>query len=85
LEKTDDNGKDYKADQTTNAIFIQDEIELGAFQIILGTRVDDHERWGTEINPNAAIAYRATEKSRLRASVAKAFSAPDLVKLYAEG
>ncbi|MGD9156436.1 MAG: TonB-dependent receptor [Bacillota bacterium] len=85
LEKSDDNGKDYTADQTTNALFIQDEIELGDFQVILGTRVDDHELWGTEINPNASIAYRVTEKSRLRASVAKAFSAPNLVKLYGEG
>ncbi len=83
-ELIDDNGKVYAADQTTNALFIQDEIDLAPFQVILGTRFDDHDRWGSEVNPNLSVGYQLNEKARLRGSVGKAFTAPTLVALYAD-
>ena len=84
-EDIDDPGKGYEADQTINALFIQDEMDLAPVQIVLGTRVDDHQRWGTQVNPNLSLGYQLNEQTRLRASVGKAFKAPGLVNLYAEG
>ncbi len=83
-ELIDDHGKAYSADQTTTALFIQDEIDLAPFQVILGTRFDDHDRWGSEVNPNLSVGYQLNEKARIRGSVGKAFTAPTLVSLYAD-
>jgi outer membrane cobalamin receptor len=81
-EDVDDKGKGYDADQTLNSFFLQDEIDFSPFILVLGLRVDDHDEWGTETNPKASLLYRVTEDLKLRASVGRAFRAPDLVKLY---
>ena len=84
-EKVDDKGKVYKADQTLHSFFIQDEIDFSPFTFVLGMRVDDHDRWDTEVNPKASLLYKVNENFKLRASVGRAFRAPTLVKLYADG
>lgn len=81
-EEIDDEGKGYDADQTLNSFFLQDEIDLSPFVLVLGLRVDDHDEWGTETNPKASLMYKVTDAFKLRASVGRAFRAPDLVKLY---
>ena len=83
-EKVDDKGKVYKADQTLHSFFIQDEIDFSPFIFVLGTRIDDHDRWDTEFNPKASLLYKVNEDFKLRASVGRAFRAPTLVKLYAD-
>jgi outer membrane receptor for ferrienterochelin and colicins len=85
LEKIDDRGKGYDADQTTDGLFIQDEIDLAPFQVVFGTRVDHHELWGTQVNPNLSVAYQLNDKAKIRGSVGKAFTAPAMVKLYGDG
>ena len=84
-EKVDDKGKAYKADQTLHSFFIQDEIDFSPFIFVLGARIDDHNRWGTEVNPKASLLYKVSEDFKLRASVGRAFRGPTLVKLYADG
>jgi len=84
-EDIDDRGKAYKADQTLHSFFVQDEIDLEPFTLVLGTRVDEHDKWGSEINPKASLLYKVTEDFKLRGSVGTAFRAPTLVKLYADG
>lgn len=84
-EKVDDKGKVYKADQTLHSFFIQDEMDFSPFIFVLGTRIDDHDRWDTEVNPKASLLYKVNENFKLRASVGRAFRAPTLVKLYADG
>lgn len=84
-EDIDDKGKGYDGSQTLNSFFLQDEIDFSPFVFVLGLRVDDHDKWGTEINPKASLMYKATDALKFRASVGRAFKAPDLVKLYGEG
>jgi len=84
-EEVDDKGKVYKADQTLHSFFIQDEIDFSPFIFVLGTRIDDHDKWGTEVNPKASLLYKVSEDFKLRASVGRAFRGPTLVKLYADG
>jgi len=81
-EDIDDRGKDYKADQTLHGFFLQDEIDFSPFAFVLGTRIDNHDRWQTEVNPKASLLYKITEDLKLRGSVGKAFRGPALVKLY---
>jgi len=83
-EDIDDKGKKYKADQFLHSFFIQDEIDFSPFILVLGTRVDKHDRWGTEVNPKVSLLYKVSEDFKLRASVGRAFRGPTLVKLYAD-
>ena len=84
-EEIDDKGKIYEADQTTHSFFLQDEIDMDPFTLVLGARLDEHDRWGTEFNPKAAVAYKIHENFKLKASVGTAFKAPTLTELYADG
>jgi len=83
-EDVDDKGKNYKADQYLHSFFIQDEMDFSPFIFVLGTRIDNHDRWGTEVNPKASFLYKISKNLKLRASIGRAFRGPTLVKLYAD-
>jgi outer membrane receptor for ferrienterochelin and colicins len=80
-----DKGKDYKAHQTTNSYFLQDEIAFDPFTFIVGARIDDHDKWDTQVNPKFSMLYKVTDSFKLRGSVGTAFRGPSLTKLYADG
>lgn len=73
-----------KIDQTLNSIYLQDEIDLSPVVLVLGARLDSHERWGEESNPKASVMFKATDDLKFRASVGRAFKAPSLLSLYDE-
>lgn len=77
-------GRNSTIDQTQNSVFVQDEIDLSPVTLVLGARLDSHERWGEEFNPKASMMYRATDALKFRASVGQAFKAPSLLSLYDE-
>lgn len=83
-EGINDKGKAYEADQTIHSFFIQDESMFGPFTFVLGTRIDNHDRWGTEVNPKLNVMLKIIENFKLRASVGKAFRSPPLVRLYGD-
>lgn len=83
-EDQDDKGKDFNKDQTIHSFFIQDEINLKPFTFVLGTRIDHHDKWGTQFNPKASLLYKVTDNFKLRGSIGRAFRGPTLVKLYAD-
>ncbi len=83
-ENIDDQGKDYKADQKLHSFYLQSEINLHPVVFVLGTRVDDHDLWGTEINPKGSVLIKITNDLKLRGSVGTAFKSPSLAKLYAD-
>jgi outer membrane receptor for ferrienterochelin and colicin len=80
-----DKGKAYKGDQNLHSFYAQDEITLNPFIVVLGTRVDHHDRWGTEVTPKASILYTVTRDLKVRGSVGTAFKGPSLAKLYGDG
>jgi outer membrane receptor for ferrienterochelin and colicins len=84
-EDIDDRGKEYEADQSLYSFFLQDEINLKSLTLLLGTRLDDHDRWGNEANFNAGILYKVSRNFKLRGSIGTAFKGPSLAKLYADG
>ncbi len=81
-ENIDDVKKDYIASQTMHSFYAQDEISLGHLVMVLGTRVDKHDLWGTIFNPKANFKLSITDNLKLRASVGRSFRQPKLVKLY---
>ena len=68
----------YDFESSSNAYYIQDEIELGDIIFTLGARLDDHEKFGTEISPNLGLVYKLSENQRLKASYGEGFKAPSL-------
>ena len=68
--------------QLTNSFFIQDEIEFLPFSLVMGTRIDHHDKWGTIVNPNAGLVYRLTKDLKLKGSVGSAFKEPPMCHLY---
>lgn len=84
-EDIDDKGKSYKANQDLHSIYFQDEIDIKPLVVVIGTRIDQHDRWGTEVNPKASLLYSITDNLKLRGSVGTAFKGPSLVKLYGDG
>ena len=68
--------------QLTNSLFVQDEIDFNPLYTVIGVRVDNHDKWGTVINPCAGLLYRLTEGVKLRGSVGSAFKDPPMCHLY---
>jgi outer membrane receptor for ferrienterochelin and colicin len=84
-EGIEDKGKDYQANQDLHSIYLQDEIDIRPLVVVIGMRIDYHDRWGTEVNPKASLLYEVTDGLKIRGSVGTAFKAPSLVKLYGDG
>ncbi len=67
---------------TVWSFYLQDEISPEPFSIVIGGRIDNHSLYGTEFNPKASIMWEISEKTRLRASVGRAFKSPTIRQLY---
>jgi len=76
-EKTTSVGfSSYDERTSTNAIFIQDNIQYGKHQFLVAARNTDHEDFGNHATWNLEYGYQATPKLRLLAGVGTAFRAP---------
>ncbi len=67
---------------TVWSFYIQDEISPKPFNIVIGGRIDNHSLYDTEFNPKASIMWEVSEKTRLRASIGRAFKSPTIRQLY---
>lgn len=67
---------------TVWSFYLQDEITLRPFSIVVGGRIDDHSLYGTEFNPKASVMCEISDKTRLRASAGRAFKSPTIRQLY---
>lgn len=67
---------------TVGSFYLQDEITLKPFSIVIGGRIDNHSLYGTEFNPKASIMWEISDKTRLRASTGRAFKSPTIRQLY---
>jgi len=71
-----------RAEQTHYAAFAQDEIILGErWALTLGSRLDQHEEFGTELSPRAYLLYHATDALTFKGGVGSGFKAPTLKQL----
>ncbi len=65
-----------------NALFLQDEIELGhGLTFTVGARYDDHEIFGNEISPRAYLVWEASDDLVVKGGYGHAFKAPTLKQI----
>lgn len=64
-------------------IFIEDKLTLlDRLVISLGLRNDYHSTFEEEISPRAALLYNLSDKTKIRASIGKAYRAPSINDLF---
>ncbi|PKM24376.1 MAG: TonB-dependent receptor [Gammaproteobacteria bacterium HGW-Gammaproteobacteria-13] len=78
LEHNQNLGKETEVDQ--KAIYLQDEFSLGALDITLAGRWDDHEVFGGAFSPRLYGVYNLTDNWVLKGGAGKAFKAPDITQ-----
>lgn len=64
------------------SLYLQDEITLKPFSVVIGGRLDDHSLYGTEFNPKTSLMWEVTDNTRLRASIGRAFKTPTIRQIY---
>ena len=67
---------------TFQSLYLQDEINLKPFDIVIGGRLDDNSLYGAELNPKASVLWEAAANTRIRASIGRAFKSPTIRQLY---
>jgi outer membrane receptor for ferrienterochelin and colicins len=65
-------------------VFIQDELQLQRWLLVLGTRFDDHDIFGGQNSPRAYAVYHATDNLTFKGGVGRGFKAPNLKLLSPE-
>lgn len=78
LEHNQNLGKETEVDQ--KAVYLQDEFSLGALDITLAGRWDDHEVFGGAFSPRLYGIYNLTDNWVLKGGLGKAFKAPDITQ-----
>lgn len=78
LEHNQNLGKETEVDQ--KAVYLQDEFSIGALDITLAGRWDDHEVFGGAFSPRLYGIYNLTDNWVLKGGVGKAFKAPDITQ-----
>jgi outer membrane receptor for ferrienterochelin and colicin len=70
-------------EQTIFSLYAQDEIQINdSWSTVVGIRMEDHPETETVFCPSIALMNKMSEKTTLRASVARGFKAPTLQELY---
>ena len=72
------------ADKSDNfqSLYLQDEINLKPFGLVIGGRLDDNSLYDTEFNPKASLMWEAAPDTRIRTSVGRSFKSPTIRQLY---
>ena len=64
------------------ALYAQNRFEIGAHELELGVRLDNHSLYGSELNPRMSAAARLREGLVLRAAIGRAFVSPSFDILF---
>lgn len=68
--------------ETLWSLYLQDELTLKPFSVVIGGRLDDHSLYGAEFNPKTSFMWEVTDNTRIRASIGRAFKSPTIRQLY---
>lgn len=71
------------ASATQLSPFLQDEIFLHEqWSLVLGLSLDDHDRYGLEVNPRGTLMWRPSHELSFGFTAGRGYRAPDLLQLY---
>jgi len=65
-----------------NSVFLQHRGETGGLSANLGLRMDDQNRWGTEVSPSASVAFTPVADLTLRVAGARGIRPPSFTERY---
>lgn len=78
-------GTGFDKDTDVNSLYVQDDLTLGAHQLLVAVRGTDHETAGFHTTWNMGYGYQATPDTRLIANVGTAFRSPDAFDRFGYG
>ena len=86
-ERTDSRvfGSGFNVTTDVTALFVQDDITLGAHRVLLAARHTEHEGFGGHATWDAEYGYQWTPRTRLTAAVGTGFRAPDATDRFGFG
>ncbi|MBK8574480.1 MAG: TonB-dependent receptor [Elusimicrobia bacterium] len=64
--------------------YVQQNIQMGATQVDLALRADQHSAYGNTYNPRFGLIVKAAERIKLSATAARSFRAPTFMDLYSK-
>jgi vitamin B12 transporter len=70
-------GSGFDEDTATQAIFLQDSIDMGRHRAFLAARFTDHETFGSRVTWNAEYGFDLNDRWSFNAGLGTAFRAPD--------
>ncbi len=81
---TDAPGRATNGDETSFALYIQDEISLFDDTLLItpALRLDHYESWGAHVSPKLGVVWKFLEDHRLKANFGLGFRAPGIDELY---
>lgn len=65
--------------------YLQDELAFNLvrpLRLVVGGRVDDHSKYGTEFCPKVSLMLEMSKQTRIRCSVGRGFKSPNIRQLY---
>lgn len=72
-----------RAHNSSVGVYAQDRAALtGRLELLAGLRVDEHSVFGGAVSPRAGLLFKASDRTRLRTSLGRAYRAPSLTELY---
>lgn len=71
-----------ETDTDVHAIYLQDQWQNDAFDLLLAGRSTDHERFGQQFSWNVDAGWKLNETWKLRANMGQAFRAPNATFLF---
>ncbi len=78
-------GAGFDKNTDVNSLYVQDDLTLGAHQLLVAVRGTDHETAGFHTTWNMGYGYQATPDTRLIANVGTAFRSPDAFDRFGYG
>jgi outer membrane cobalamin receptor len=64
-------------------LYLQDRIRLqDQVTVLCGARFDEHDAYGSAVSPKLGVVAQVWDRTRVHASVGRAYRAPSLIELY---
>ncbi len=78
-------GLGYDEPDHINALYLEDDIDMGAHRLVMAARDTHDQTFGTHLTWNADYAYDVSAKTRLTVGAGAGFRAPSASELYGFG
>ena len=78
-------GTSFEEETSVKAVYLQDDMDLGAHRVLLAARLTDHDSFGSYFTWDVEYGYRLNTSTRFTAAAGTAFRAPDSTDRFGFG